>query len=87
MKKGWIKTAPRRSIKKAYDAAEPMDSNFPPSLCLDSRQLPEVKDWKVGQTYEVSLKIKQTSMSTSEREGGESRTHADFVIEAIKVIS
>lgn len=85
MKKGWVKTAPRRSIRKAYLGDEPM-ADYPPTLCLDSKNLPEIKDWKVGQTYEVSLKIKQTSMSTSEREGGESRTHADFVIEAIKVL-
>lgn len=36
---------------------------MPNMLSLDSEDLPEIKDWKVGETYEVTLKIKQISAS------------------------
>ena len=32
-----------------------------PTIHLDSKCLPEIKNWKVGKTYEIHLKVRQTS--------------------------
>lgn len=52
-----------------------------PRLHLCAEQLPEIKNWKVGQTYELKLKVKQVglTMSTCDNE-----MHADFEILKIK---
>lgn len=33
-----------------------------PTISLDSKSLPKIKDWKVGKTYEVHLKIRETGV-------------------------
>jgi len=33
------------------------------TISLNSKILPEVKDWKVGKTYNVNLKVRLTSLS------------------------
>lgn len=33
-----------------------------PTISLDSKTLPKIKDWKVGKTYEVHLKIRETGV-------------------------
>ena len=38
-----------------------------PHLHLNSKRFPPVKDWKVGETYTIKIKIRQTSM-TMERD-------------------
>lgn len=44
-----------------------------PHLHLSFEDLPEAKNWKVGETYEVGLKVKQTAMHQEEgTEGGAS---------------
>lgn len=37
-----------------------------PTLYLTTNDLPDIKNWKVGQSYEVIVKIKQTSVHQSE---------------------
>lgn len=37
------------------------DEPYYPSLHLDSKQLSEIKNWEVGKSYTITLKIKQTS--------------------------
>jgi hypothetical protein len=32
-------------------------------ISINSKILPEVKDWKVGKTYNVNLKVRLTSLS------------------------
>lgn len=45
-----------------------------PRISIPLDALPEAKDWKVGQTYDVTVRLKQTGMHLSKgegREGGE----------------
>lgn len=63
------------------------------SLCIDSVQLPEIKKWKVGEEYEVKVKIKQTSIRVAddwdirEYKGyTEDTVKADFDIKSIEVV-
>lgn len=32
-----------------------------PMLSINSDQFPEIKDWKVGETYELAVEVKMTS--------------------------
>lgn len=50
-----------------------------PSLYIDSKDLKAIKDWSVGQDYEVIVKMRMTSMS--ERENG--TVSGSFEIESI----
>ena len=43
---------------KLSNAVEGKKRNYPSMLALDEGDLPEVKDWKVGQKYKVMLTIK-----------------------------
>lgn len=53
-----------------------------PSLYLTSKDLPAIKNWKVGEIYEVKVKIKQKSMN--ERDDG---THSgSFEVQEIEPV-
>lgn len=54
-----------------------------PSISFNSEQLPEIKNWEVGQAYEVALQIKQTSLS-QERD---KKFSAGFDIVGVKVLN
>ncbi len=59
-----------KKIVKTY-LVKPEESNldmqgsekYYPSIHLNSKNLPAIKDWEVGEEYSVMLKIKQTSKS------------------------
>lgn len=52
--------------KTASTIANAMGVDISPSLHLSVTDLPAIKSWKVGSTYNISLKVKQTAM----QEGG-----------------
>lgn len=53
--------------KKLYKAIVGSSvDNYPSTVDIKATQLPEMKDWKIGETYDVMLKLKMRSMS----EGG-----------------
>ena len=54
-----------------------------PTVELDSDEMPEVKDWNVGESYKVVLEIKQTSS----REDDNGKITANFEIRGIMPIS
>jgi len=71
-----------KSLKKV--SPQSMDvmmdnKKFYPSLHLSSKDLPAIKNWEVGKTYNINLEVKQTSMS--EEMGGD--MHASFEIRKI----
>ena len=39
-----------------------------PRVHLDSKMLPQIKDWKVGEKYDIMLRVKQVGLR--EMEGG-----------------
>lgn len=50
----------------AEDVAERMGVDTSPHLDLDSKQLPAVKDWKLGKEYKIVATVKMTSASVRE---------------------
>lgn len=57
-----------------------------PTLYLDSKQVPEIKDWEVGETYHVILELRQTSKNENdtEKDGKVNSVSAQFDIVAYK---
>lgn len=69
--------------KRANDFSKPIAvSNKPiyPRITLSVKDIPEIKDWKVGETYEVELTLKQVGVSNNEYENS-----ASFEIRAVSV--
>lgn len=56
---------------------------FFPHIHFDDKQLPEILDWRVGGSYQVILKIKQTSIRKEEKEPAS----ADFDVTAVAVMN
>lgn len=59
----------------AISIADVMPSK--PSISLDSKCLPEIKDWKVGKTYEIHLKVRETGVHEDDFDN-KKRLHATF---------
>ena len=68
-----------KTIKPKKLGAEMPSREIYPSICIHSRDLPEIKEWKVGESYKLVLEVKQTSM----REDRKNEIHADFDIKKI----
>jgi hypothetical protein len=51
-----------------------------PTISLDSKCLPELKDWKVGKTYEIHLKIRETGVHEDRYDDNKKRLHATFEV-------
>lgn len=49
--------------KTISKASELVDYRPKPSLSVDARDLPVIKNWKIGQTYSLSVKVKMISIS------------------------
>jgi hypothetical protein len=54
-----------------------------PMLYLSLEHLPEAENWKNGETYEITLRVKQRSITKSEDEKGKSGSF-NFDIVAVK---
>jgi len=52
-------------------------------LTLSDKDLPEIKDWQVGQTYTVILTVKQTSLNQNEMDG-QQNVSANFEVMSAK---
>lgn len=51
-----------------------------PTIRLDSKVLPEIKEWKVGKTYEVHLKIRQVEAHEDKLSDNKKQLHARFEV-------
>lgn len=51
-----------------------------PTLSIDARTLPAIKNWKVGNKYRIMLTVEQTSLSKDEWGDGDNQTRARFKI-------
>lgn len=61
-----------RTIGKGGDFPEIADRKGDvvyPTFYIGIEHLPEAKDWKIGKTYEVTLRIKQTGLNLRRHEG------------------
>ena len=54
-----------------------------PTFEIDTEHLPEAKEWKVGKTYKVTLRVKQTGLSMRKSKDGKERGSASFDIVGI----
>jgi len=66
---------------ESWNDEMPMGKTHYPYLNLDSDEVPEVKDWEVGKTYQIVLEVKQTSKSQN-KEKKDVVTGASFDIVA-----
>lgn len=62
---------------------EPSTKAYYPNVCFDAKTLPEGKDWKVGKTYQVTLRVTMTGTSQRKGRDGEEHGHFDFDIVGI----
>lgn len=63
-----------------------------PSFTLSSVDLPELKDWKVGEAYFLKVKVEQVSLGKGEEEWGtpkenDKKRHARFQILSIEAMN
>ena len=58
MKTGYKKTVSKKGMAKGYESDMPMTTN----LSINESMLPDIKDWKVGDEYEVMLTVKMTGL-------------------------
>ena len=59
-----------------------VDVMYPPSFNVSSKQMPEIKDWKVGKNYKLVIEVKQKSVN--ENEDGEVSSNLELVAYAVK---
>ena len=52
--------------KLVSKASDVMSYRPKPSLSLDARDLPEIKDWQIGKTYTITVQAKMVSISTGD---------------------
>jgi hypothetical protein len=50
-------------MSKVAKASEYVEYKPKPSLSLDAKDLPELKNFKIGQTYDLDVKVKVVSLS------------------------
>lgn len=55
--------------------------SYPPSFHVNDRQMPEIKGWKVGEKYKMTIQVEQKNMNE-----GEKGLSAGFDIVAYKII-
>lgn len=59
---------------------EVIESEVSPTIRLTTDDLKEIRNWKVGQKYEIILKVKQVSL----RDIGDNKLSALFEVEKAK---
>lgn len=72
------KSMPMRTVKpKSYSETYPMpmkaEQKHYPEMSLDITTLPEIKDWKVGKSYKVTMEVEQISMNLDKSGHGSAR--------------
>ena len=75
MKKGYGKNKVKAS--KGYLGAMP---DMAPMLSLDSKDLPDIKNWKVGGKYTITLTVEQTGLSKHDMVDNDNDLHATFKV-------
>lgn len=56
------------------------EKKYLPSFRITADDLPAVKDWNVGKTYELAIKVRMKSLEEQEK-----KTRAELEIEGIEV--
>ena len=64
--------------------AEAEVKRFLPSFSITADDLPAIKDWTVGKSYELKIKVRMKSLEERDTEK-EKKTRADLEVEAVEV--
>lgn len=51
-----------------------------PTISLDSKCLPEIKEWRVSKNYEITLKVRETGVHEDTLPDGKRMLHATFEV-------
>lgn len=76
--KGYKDVLMKKMDATAMSEDMPMDEYPAAQVCISSKDLPEIKGWKVGETY--TLKFKMTSRELRESLKGKDDMHGDFAL-------
>lgn len=80
---------PDAKIARGVD--EPTDGGkkiyYPETIRFDSRQLPQIKKWEIGEIYTITLKVKMTDYSLRKSGNGKEKETAVFEVVAVKADS
>lgn len=75
-----MKSLGKMPEKSLGDCCVPMEAPkepYFPSTYVDSKQMPEIDEWEVGEEYTITVVVKMRSYSLSER-ADESRSSAEL---------
>jgi hypothetical protein len=81
VKVGYKKTTSKPSILKAYNGPMP---DMAPTFTLGSDDLPDIKNWKVGGKYTITLDVEQTGANKHDMVDNDNDLHATFKILSAK---
>lgn len=71
-----------REVKgESFNEVAPPRKNFRPHISFSLEDLPEAKDWKPGNAYDLNIRVVQKSLVNEEGSEG----HAGFEVVGIKV--
>lgn len=60
------------STRLTNRAADVVEYRPKPSLSIDAKDLPAIKDWKIGKTYDLCVQVKMVSIDADDEYGSES---------------
>lgn len=69
----------------ACDMPSKLSDYHLPNLYLNSKQIPEIKDWEVGKSYKIVLEVKEVASRIESNMDVEHMT-ADFKVKSYKII-
>lgn len=67
------------------DEGEDFSLAYPPSFSANEKQIPEIADWKVGETYQIVIEVEMKRMSSYDN-GTKKSTDASFDVVGYKVV-
>lgn len=71
----------KENLKKQKQSIVDVMENYAPRISLSSKQLPEIKQWKIGKTYKVVLELEQKGM----HEGSDKTISSDFEVKSVAI--
>ena len=75
-----LQYVPQDKSLDAHEVSELSHGPDFPCLYIDSKQMPEIDEWEVGEEYEIKLKVKMKSYSISDE--GDQRSRAELSVES-----
>lgn len=74
------------------DHSSDTPTKMPPTLRLNSDDLPAIRNWRVGQTYKLTLEVKMTGLNQGSMyemvdAPEDKKTSAQFKVTSVKAVS